>query len=81
MAEDAIQSFLASYGQSTTTTTTTNTATTDDVHIPHPRSSCCCGNAACAYLKQNASALEGLEKDVRTAARLGQVSRVFLVFL
>ncbi|KAK4551858.1 hypothetical protein LTR86_010854 [Recurvomyces mirabilis] len=59
MAEDAIQSFLASCGQS-------------DNHIPRQRSSCCCGNPACVYLKQNASALEGLEEDVRTAACLGQ---------
>ncbi|KAK3723197.1 hypothetical protein LTR37_001920 [Vermiconidia calcicola] len=56
---DAIQSFLESYQQSETN------------HIPH-LPTCCCGNAACAYLKLNQSALDGLEKDVSTAARLGK---------
>ncbi|KAK3710476.1 hypothetical protein LTR37_010319 [Vermiconidia calcicola] len=56
---DAIQSFLESYQQSETN------------HIPH-QPTCCCGNAACAYLKLNQSALDGLEKDVSTAARLGK---------
>lgn len=35
--------------------------------------SCCCGRHDCAFLESNNSALEGLEKDVATAARLGQV--------
>lgn len=34
---------------------------------------CCCGRPACAYLNHNNVALEGLEKDVQTAAKLGQV--------
>lgn len=34
---------------------------------------CCCGKEDCAYLKYSNVALEGLEKDVRTAATLGQV--------
>lgn len=63
MPDDAIQSFLSTYGQSETGVD----------GIPHQRSACCCGNDACAYLKKNESALEGLERDVRTAARLGQV--------
>ncbi|KAK5121080.1 hypothetical protein LTR85_005564 [Meristemomyces frigidus] len=60
MADDAIQSFLESYGQSETHS------------IPRSPATCCCGNAACAYLFHNQSALEGLERDVRTAAKLGQ---------
>jgi len=67
MADDAIQSFLESYGQSETRIDS----------IPHPPATCCCGNAACAYLKHNHSALEGLERDVRTAAKLGQVCNCF----
>ncbi|KAK5131790.1 hypothetical protein LTR08_000545 [Meristemomyces frigidus] len=43
--------------------------------MPHAPATCCCGNAACAYLQHNQSALEGLERDVRTAAKLGQVYR------
>lgn len=39
-----------------------------------PRLACCCGRQECAYLEHNNTALEGLEKDVRTAAALGQVS-------
>jgi hypothetical protein len=35
---------------------------------------CCCGRLDCAYLKHNNAALEDLEKDLATAARLGQVS-------
>lgn len=34
---------------------------------------CCCGRTDCAYLRHNGSALDDLEKDVRTAAELGQV--------
>jgi hypothetical protein len=35
---------------------------------------CCCGNPECAMLKRNCSVLETVEKDVQTAAQLGQVS-------
>ncbi|KAL2864906.1 uncharacterized protein BJX67DRAFT_373546 [Aspergillus lucknowensis] len=48
-------------------------------HIPSHSSStspgdlhCCCGRKECAYLQNNHVALEGLEKDLETAARLGQ---------
>ena len=34
---------------------------------------CCCGRAECAYLKHNNQALDGLERNVQTAAQLGQV--------
>ena len=34
---------------------------------------CCCGRADCAFLKHNCSALDELEREVRTAAKLGQV--------
>jgi hypothetical protein len=34
---------------------------------------CCCGRASCAYLSHNNAALDGLEKDLKTAAQLGQV--------
>lgn len=37
---------------------------------------CCCGRDSCAYLRHNNEALDGLEKDVRTAAQLGQVCGV-----
>ncbi|OJD28048.1 hypothetical protein ACJ73_00554 [Blastomyces percursus] len=33
---------------------------------------CCCGSSQCAYLQHNNAALEDLEKDVETAAQLGQ---------
>ncbi|PLB49597.1 hypothetical protein P170DRAFT_447237 [Aspergillus steynii IBT 23096] len=33
---------------------------------------CCCGRNDCAFLHHNNVALEGLEKDLATAARLGQ---------
>ncbi|KAL4878261.1 hypothetical protein BJY04DRAFT_209332 [Aspergillus karnatakaensis] len=48
-------------------------------HIPTHSSStsradlhCCCGRKDCAFLQNNHDALEGLEKDLETAARLGQ---------
>ncbi|KAK4891288.1 hypothetical protein LTR27_010091 [Elasticomyces elasticus] len=53
---DTIQSFLELGGSS----------------IPYQRAVCCCGNEACVYLKQNATAVTALERDVRTAAQLGQ---------
>ena len=64
-------------------------ATADMEHIPVLRATttsaatdvkCCCGHADCAFLKHNSSALDELEREVRTAARLGQV-RTFSFFL
>ena len=45
-----------------------------DTHIPQ----CCCGRPQeeCPFLARNNAALAGLERDVQTAARLGQVSRI-----
>jgi hypothetical protein len=63
--EDVIQSFLESYGQSDSAAAAGS--------IPHPPPACCCGNEHCAYLQHNQRALDGLERDVRTAAKLGQV--------
>lgn len=34
---------------------------------------CCCGKTDCVFLKHNCSVLDNVEKDVHTAARLGQV--------
>ncbi|KAJ5177426.1 uncharacterized protein N7500_000125 [Penicillium coprophilum] len=49
----------------------------EDLSIPtHSRATttlrCCCGRNDCALLEHNNVALEGLEKDLETAARLGQ---------
>lgn len=41
---------------------------------------CCCGRDDCALLEHNNVALEGLEKDLETAAKLGQV-RCILFFI
>lgn len=44
---------------------------------------CCCGKTDCVFLKHNCSVLDSVEKDVHTAARLGQVrllSKVWLTF-
>lgn len=38
------------------------------------RPTCCCGRMHCAYLEHNNAALEGLEKDLQSAAQIGQVS-------
>jgi hypothetical protein len=34
---------------------------------------CCCGRPECAYLENNNTILGGIERDLETAARLGQV--------
>lgn len=39
---------------------------------------CCCGRPECAYLEHNNAALGGLERDLETAARLGQVRACML---
>ncbi|CAG8957748.1 hypothetical protein HYFRA_00000086 [Hymenoscyphus fraxineus] len=60
--------------------TTKNDALGDLIgHIPHgcPTSSkstiqCCCGRKDCAYLEHNSSAVEDLERELHTAATLGQ---------
>ncbi|KAJ5807560.1 hypothetical protein N7447_011016 [Penicillium robsamsonii] len=49
----------------------------EDLSIPTHSSAtttlrCCCGRNDCALLEHNNVALEGLEKDLETAARLGQ---------
>jgi len=49
-------------------------------HSATPNLRCCCGRTDCAFLKHNCSALDDLEKEVRTAAQLGQV-RSFLCSL
>ncbi|TVY35458.1 hypothetical protein LOCC1_G007707 [Lachnellula occidentalis] len=41
------------------------TSTKPDLH-------CCCGRSDCAFLKHNCTALDDLEKEVHTAAQLGQ---------
>lgn len=42
---------------------------------------CCCGNTDCRFLRHNCSVLDSVEKDVHTAARLGQVGhRYFASF-
>lgn len=42
--------------------------------ISHPEAlQCCCGNTDCVLLKHNCSVLDSVERDVHTAARLGQV--------
>ncbi|KAL2042089.1 hypothetical protein N7G274_005277 [Stereocaulon virgatum] len=33
---------------------------------------CCCGREVCAYLEHNNAAMEGLEKDLQSAAQIGQ---------
>lgn len=38
-----------------------------------PEMQCCCGRPTCAFLEHNNVALGGLEKDLETAAQLGQV--------
>ncbi|EYE94930.1 uncharacterized protein EURHEDRAFT_412780 [Aspergillus ruber CBS 135680] len=38
---------------------------------------CCCGQPECAFLRENQLALEAVEKDLETAARLGQVRHFF----
>lgn len=53
-----------------------STALTPSIPLTRADVSCCCGNEACAYLKHNQSALDGLERDVCTAAQLGKVSLV-----
>ncbi|KAJ5273884.1 hypothetical protein N7478_009009 [Penicillium angulare] len=37
---------------------------------------CCCGRDDCALLEHNNVALEGLERDLETAAKLGQCGEV-----
>lgn len=39
--------------------------------------SCCCGRVQCAYWNYNNAIIQGLEKDLRGAAQVGQV-RPFL---
>ena len=73
MEDHALQSFLSTYGCE-------GDAALDSTGSI-PRSRCCCGNPACAYLRQNQASLEDLEQDVRNAAKMGQVCRILISFL
>lgn len=35
---------------------------------------CCCGREDCVYLRHNCTLLKSVERDVHTAAKMGQVS-------
>lgn len=35
---------------------------------------CCCGRQECPFLEHNSTVLEGVERDLLSAARIGQVS-------
>uniref|UniRef100_A0A2D3V3L8 Uncharacterized protein n=1 Tax=Ramularia collo-cygni TaxID=112498 RepID=A0A2D3V3L8_9PEZI len=43
-----------------------------NIPVAQRTATCCCGNASCAYLQHTTSVLEGLERDVCTAATLGK---------
>lgn len=43
---------------------------------PEASIDCCCGRPDCPFLKKNCSVLESVEKDVHTAAQLGQVRSI-----
>lgn len=47
----------------------TTCSTKPDLH-------CCCGRTDCAFLRHNSTALDDLEKEVHTAAQLGQVGHI-----
>ena len=46
-------------------------AVTDDSDVPMR---CCCGRVDCVFLRHNCTLLDSVEKEVHTAARMGQVS-------
>lgn len=46
----------------------------DTVSPKPPPLQCCCGRVDCVFLRHSSTVLEGVEKDVHTAAKLGQVS-------
>lgn len=64
---DPITSFLDAYHDS---------GQVPSIPERRPAITCCCGDAACAYLRHNEQALSVLERDVRTAAQIGKVSRL-----
>ena len=39
-----------------------------------PAMRCCCGREDCVYLRHNCTLLKSVERDVHTAAKMGQVS-------
>lgn len=61
-----------------------NTHSNSNSHPDSPSNNnslpCCCARPDCAVLRQNQSALDKVESDLETAARLGQVCYFFLFF-
>ena len=49
----------------------------DGMRVMERPARCCCGREQCAYLEHNEAAIEGLEKDLQSAAQIGQVSAHF----
>lgn len=45
--------------------------------LPDGGTKCCCGRSSCAWLRHSNELVEDLERDVKTAGRLGQVCGVF----
>ncbi|CAK1357469.1 unnamed protein product [Cercospora beticola] len=60
---DPITSFLDAYHDS---------GQVPSIPERRPAITCCCGDAACAYVRHNEQALSVLERDVRTAAQIGK---------
>ena len=46
-------------------------AVSDESDLPMK---CCCGRDECVFLKHNCTLLDSVEREVHTAARMGQVS-------
>lgn len=49
--------------------------------LPDGGTKCCCGRSSCAWLRHSNELVEDLERDVKTAGRLGQVCGVFSLLL
>jgi hypothetical protein len=65
-----------------TSAMTVQSATSGETVAAGPSSApikCCCGSLECVFLKHSYSVLDSVEKDVHTAARMGQVRFVLLV--
>lgn len=67
-------SFDARYGHIPDDVNTIMSRTNDDrPSIDDMKLQCCCGRPECAYLENNNTLLGGIERDLETAALLGQV--------
>ena len=63
------------------TSPTLDALLSQSLHAVERSAACCCGQEQCAYLESNNAAMQGLEKNLQSAAQVGQVCTGLILLL